>query len=178
MSAAPSGGLGPPRDIGELIRRRVAAELGITASVGIAASKFVAKIASTRCKPDGLLLIGPERDRPLPSQPAGWCAVGSRSQDCGCPGPDGNQDRGGCRRHAGHPLKRCWAPPASMSTGSPGGSTRGQSPRCGWRRASGPRKPLPWTPATMPCCTGSCCGCPTALPSGCALPGWWPGRWR
>ncbi|HKS01595.1 MAG TPA: DNA polymerase IV, partial [Arthrobacter sp.] len=41
--------LGPPLEIGQLIRRRVASELGITASVGIAASKFVAKIASTRC---------------------------------------------------------------------------------------------------------------------------------
>ena len=49
--------LGTPQQIGELIRRRVAAELGITASVGIAATKFVAKIASTRSKPDGLLLI-------------------------------------------------------------------------------------------------------------------------
>jgi DNA polymerase-4 len=52
--------LGSPREIGEIIRRRVQGELGITASVGIAASKFVAKIASTRCKPDGLLLIAPE----------------------------------------------------------------------------------------------------------------------
>jgi DNA polymerase IV len=49
--------LGSPREIGEMIRRRVVAELGITASVGIAGSKFVAKIASTRAKPDGLLLI-------------------------------------------------------------------------------------------------------------------------
>lgn len=56
--------LGSPRDIGELIRRRVAAELDITASVGIAANKFVAKIASTRCKPDGLLLIEPEQTIP------------------------------------------------------------------------------------------------------------------
>lgn len=53
--------LGPPVEIGKLIRRRVAAELGITASVGIAANKFVAKIASTRCKPDGLLLIEADR---------------------------------------------------------------------------------------------------------------------
>ncbi|GAA5230380.1 DNA polymerase IV [Arthrobacter cryoconiti] len=53
--------LGSPLEIGALVRRRVAAELGITASVGIAASKFVAKIASTRCKPDGMLLI--EKDR-------------------------------------------------------------------------------------------------------------------
>lgn len=49
--------LGPPRGIGELIRARVSSELGITASVGIAATKFVAKIASTRSKPDGLLLV-------------------------------------------------------------------------------------------------------------------------
>lgn len=56
--------LGPPLEIGQLIRRRVAGELGITASVGIAASKFVAKIASTRCKPDGLLLIRPEETVP------------------------------------------------------------------------------------------------------------------
>lgn len=53
--------LGSPLEIGALVRRRVEAELGITASVGIAASKFVAKIASTRCKPNGMMLI--EKDR-------------------------------------------------------------------------------------------------------------------
>ena len=53
--------LGPPVEIARLIRRRVVAELGITASVGIASNKFVAKIASTRCKPDGLLLIEADR---------------------------------------------------------------------------------------------------------------------
>ncbi|MCP9000168.1 DNA polymerase IV [Pseudarthrobacter sp. RMG13] len=75
--------LGPPRVIGELIRRRVAAELGITASVGIAASKFVAKIASTRCKPDGLLLIGPDETVPyLHSLPVGalW-GIGAKTTD-------------------------------------------------------------------------------------------------
>lgn len=56
--------LGTPREIGEIIRRKVLSELGITASVGIAASKFVAKIASTRCKPDGLLLIEPGQTVP------------------------------------------------------------------------------------------------------------------
>ncbi|GAB3554209.1 DNA polymerase IV [Arthrobacter tumbae] len=49
--------LGSPRTIGELIRTTIHRELGITASVGIASTKFVAKIASTRAKPDGLLLI-------------------------------------------------------------------------------------------------------------------------
>ncbi|MHA7304592.1 DNA polymerase IV [Arthrobacter sp. TMN-49] len=52
--------LGTPLEIGALIRSRIAAEIGITASVGIAASKFVAKVATTRCKPNGMLLIEKE----------------------------------------------------------------------------------------------------------------------
>ncbi|POH58309.1 DNA polymerase IV [Arthrobacter glacialis] len=52
--------LGTPLEIGALIRSRISAEIGITASVGIAASKFVAKVASTRCKPNGMLLIEQE----------------------------------------------------------------------------------------------------------------------
>jgi DNA polymerase-4 len=75
--------LGPPRGIGELVRRQVASELGITASVGIAETKFVAKIASTRCKPDGLLLIGPDETVPyLHSLPVGalW-GVGAKTAE-------------------------------------------------------------------------------------------------
>lgn len=53
--------LGTPLDIGALIRARIQNEIGITASVGIAASKFVAKVASTRCKPNGMMLIEKEQ---------------------------------------------------------------------------------------------------------------------
>jgi DNA polymerase IV len=49
--------LGRPAAIGALIRRQVRDELGITCSVGIASTKFVAKLASVHCKPDGLLVI-------------------------------------------------------------------------------------------------------------------------
>ncbi|HYK33040.1 MAG TPA: DNA polymerase IV [Streptosporangiaceae bacterium] len=49
--------LGRPAVIGRLIRRQVCEQLGITCSVGIATTKFVAKLASVHCKPDGLLVI-------------------------------------------------------------------------------------------------------------------------
>nr|WP_042185772.1 DNA polymerase IV [Kibdelosporangium sp. MJ126-NF4]CEL16875.1 DNA polymerase IV [Kibdelosporangium sp. MJ126-NF4]CTQ91896.1 DNA polymerase IV (EC 2.7.7.7) [Kibdelosporangium sp. MJ126-NF4] len=49
-------GMGPTR-IGQLIRQRVEAEHGITCSVGVAPTKFVAKLASGLCKPDGMLVV-------------------------------------------------------------------------------------------------------------------------
>jgi DNA polymerase-4 len=48
---------GPPTVIAQLIRRRVADEQRLPCSVGVAATKFVAKLASTRAKPDGLLVV-------------------------------------------------------------------------------------------------------------------------
>ncbi|MFM7860504.1 MAG: DNA polymerase IV [Candidatus Nanopelagicaceae bacterium] len=53
--------LGTPREIGQAIRKRVHDECGITCSVGIAPNKFIAKLASGHCKPNGLLEIKPER---------------------------------------------------------------------------------------------------------------------
>ncbi|MCH8993853.1 MAG: DNA polymerase IV [Chloroflexi bacterium] len=45
------------RVAGESIRRRVREELAVTASVGIASGKIVAKVASDSAKPDGLLTV-------------------------------------------------------------------------------------------------------------------------
>jgi DNA polymerase IV len=49
--------LGPPAAIGALIRRQVHDQQRISCSVGIASTKFVAKLASVHCKPDGLLVV-------------------------------------------------------------------------------------------------------------------------
>jgi DNA polymerase-4 len=48
---------GSPKEMGERIRAAVRNELNIDASVGIGPNKLVAKLASTRAKPDGLLLV-------------------------------------------------------------------------------------------------------------------------
>ncbi|PXB98999.1 DNA polymerase IV, partial [Pseudomonas aeruginosa] len=47
--------------IAQDIRRRVAEELHITVSAGVAPNKFLAKIASDWRKPDGLFVITPEQ---------------------------------------------------------------------------------------------------------------------
>jgi DNA polymerase IV len=49
--------LGSPRRIAELIREQIAADQQLPCSVGVASSKFIAKLASSRAKPNGLLVV-------------------------------------------------------------------------------------------------------------------------
>ncbi|MEO6718376.1 MAG: DNA polymerase IV [Novosphingobium sp.] len=52
-------GIGSGTRIAELIRARIKAETGITASAGVSYNKFLAKLASDQNKPDGLCVIRP-----------------------------------------------------------------------------------------------------------------------
>jgi DNA polymerase-4 len=61
---------GPPVEIAERLRQEVRRQVGLPITVGIARTKFLAKVASRVAKPDGLLLVPPERElaflHPLP----------------------------------------------------------------------------------------------------------------
>src|SRR3954462_13032548 len=58
------GGLGKvsgtPTEIAVRLRRRVLADVGLPITVGVARTKFLAKVASGVAKPDGLLVVPPD----------------------------------------------------------------------------------------------------------------------
>ena len=53
---------GTPAEIAARLRRRVVDEVGLPITVGVARTKFLAKVASGVAKPDGLLVVPPERE--------------------------------------------------------------------------------------------------------------------
>jgi DNA polymerase-4 len=61
---------GTPARIAQAIKAAIRDELGLTASVGVATSKLVAKVASDLRKPDGLVIVAPGQEAaflaPLP----------------------------------------------------------------------------------------------------------------
>ncbi len=53
---------GTPRQIAARLRRQVREEVGLPLSVGVARTKSLAKVASALAKPDGLLVVAPQRE--------------------------------------------------------------------------------------------------------------------
>ena len=62
--------LGPGATVAAELRRRIRDDTGLVASVGVATTKFLAKLASDLAKPDGLLVVAPGGEQaflaPLP----------------------------------------------------------------------------------------------------------------
>lgn len=62
--------VGPPLEIAVRLRARVAEEVGLPISVGLARTKFLAKVASAVSKPNGLVVVPPDGEleflHPLP----------------------------------------------------------------------------------------------------------------
>jgi DNA polymerase-4 len=62
--------LGPPREVARRLRHDVRERVGLPITVGVARTKFLAKVASGVAKPDGLLVVPPEGElsflHPLP----------------------------------------------------------------------------------------------------------------
>ncbi|MCK9996130.1 MAG: DNA polymerase IV [Candidatus Krumholzibacteria bacterium] len=56
---------GSAEKVGRAIKGRILEEIGLVASVGLAANKFLAKLASDLEKPDGFTIILPDQARPL-----------------------------------------------------------------------------------------------------------------
>ena len=54
---------GPPVDVAQRLRAEVAARVGLPITVGVARTKFLAKVASRVAKPDGLLVVPVDGER-------------------------------------------------------------------------------------------------------------------
>ncbi len=54
--------LGAPRAIAERLRNRVRDEIGLPLSIGVARTKYLAKVASAQAKPDGLVVVEPDAE--------------------------------------------------------------------------------------------------------------------
>ncbi len=101
--------------------RRIADEVGLPASAGIAEVKFVAKIASDLAKPNGQLEVPPGGGGGVPGAAAGLAAVGRRAEERARPGDDGVRRPWATSR--GRIRRRC----------APGSGRRG---RALWEQAS------------------------------------------
>ena len=95
---------GSPAQMAARLRRSVREQVGLPITVGVARTKFLAKVASGVAKPDGLLVVQPDRElaflHALPVERL-W-GVGAVTARQAAPGRDRDRRPGG-RAHGGRP---------------------------------------------------------------------------
>lgn len=98
--------LGEPADIARQIKQAIRDEVGLTASLGVAPNKFLAKLASDLKKPDGLVVIRPDEIQqvldPLPVRRLWGCGPAMEKEFARL----GIKTIGQVRRMGGETLKR------------------------------------------------------------------------
>ena len=110
---------GTPVEIAARLRRDIRDRVGLPITVGVARTKFLAKVASGVAKPDGLLVVPARQRAGVPSPTAGGAALG---------------------RRAGH---RREAPRAAVSSPSARSRSRARRARVDARACVGPAPPRP-----------------------------------
>jgi DNA polymerase-4 len=148
--------LGTAMEIARTLRARVREETGLALTVGVAGNKFLAKLASTRGKPEGLLVVPPSRAlaflHPLPAQ-ALW-GVG--------PAAVATLARYGLRTVG----------EVARSPSSPRAATSARWCRSRRRSRWALRRPSPATSQTLSSSRARCCAARCGWAGACVTPAW------
>ena len=88
---------GTPEQIARRLRREVRERVGLPITVGVARTKFLAKVASAQAKPDGLLVVPPDGElaflHPLPIEALWGVGAGDGRADAARRDRDGRRGR-------------------------------------------------------------------------------------
>ena len=139
---------GTPTEIAARLRRDVRERVGLPITVGVARTKFLAKVASGVAKPDGLLVVPPDARARLPPPAAGRAALGRRPGHRGeAARPRHHHGRRGRPARRARRWSRCSAgPPAATCTRWPTTATRGRCEPRRRRRSIGSQRALGRSP--------------------------------
>ena len=96
---------GTPAEIAARLRRDVRERVGLPITVGVARTKFLAKVASGVAKPDGLLVVPPDARAGVPPSAPGRTALGRRAGHRRQAPRSGDHDR---RRGRASSARRRW----------------------------------------------------------------------